>query len=236
MPESKRPHRLIAVEDVLRVLDAAGPLSIDAIARRLELDQLEARMVLLHAHWHGLVRANRGGEWTISERGRDVLVGQVGRRSLATSVRGLRAAAAAEAWRRRLRPAYIARGGLPLALGAVVCVAGVAVASSSLPTGGPPSLPAPHVKRIRHHRHRHVRLERRTLYRTTVITTQHRLERSGLTVTVTRVPSVQQQLVGQHRRTLATGCVKRQTTTVPRRGSSRHARTTTTRRRSVQRC
>jgi hypothetical protein len=190
VPERDTSDRLVAVEDVLRLLDEAGPLRGDALARALELHRLEARMVLLHAHWHGLVHAGRGGEWAISERGRRALAGELTRPGLVAYLSGLRASASALLWRRRLRPGYIARGGVSLGLATVVAVAGVAVASSSLPITGPPTVPAVHAKHSRRHRHRHGRLAAHTLLTSTVVIASRRIERSRPVVTVIPAQSI----------------------------------------------
>ena len=230
------PTRLVSVQDALRVLREAGPMSSDALARELSLRRLEARMILLHAHWHGLVQASRGGEWSISERGQEALAGRPTRPGLGEQLSGVRASLSALAWRRRLRPAYIARGGLPLALGAVVCAAGVAVASSNLPIAGPPSVGSTHVKRVRHHRQRHIRLERRTLVGAIVVLSQVRIEPSKVTVTVAPVRAVHRQTVRRPHRTLTTTCRKHQASSTPTHAGGSRARGSATAHHSVQRC
>jgi hypothetical protein len=233
VPESELSHRLVALEDVLRLLDEAGALPSDVLARKLKLRRLEVRMVLLHAHWHGLVRASRDGEWTITELGHQALAGELAGPGLGAQLSSLRARASAFAWRRRLRPGYVARGGVSLALAAVVCVAGVAVASSNLPTFGPPALPpVHHLKRSGHHHRRHLNLTRHTLYTATAITSRVQLERSRLTVTVTRLASLPARRVRERAHTPASGCRRRQAGCRTARGSGRHGRVTTTVQRS----
>jgi hypothetical protein len=199
-------NRLVALEDALRVLDEAGPQSITALARELEIRRLEARIVLLHAHWHGLARPASRDLWSISDRGRQALAGQLASPSIPTYVRGLRAHASAFLWRRRLRPGYLARGGVPLALGALVCVAGVAVASSGLPSGPvPPPIAKAQTRHLRHRRHRHFPARTHTLRTPTAITTEHRLERPATVTAVTSTGGIQTQRIRQHRRVLVIG-------------------------------
>ena len=178
-------NRLVAIDDVLRVLAEAGPLSDERLSRELGLQRLEARLIVLHAHWHGLVRTTDSGEWAITERGLEELSGDGARPNIAAYVQSARASVSALAWRQRLRPGYIARGGVSLALATVVCIAGVAVASSNLPNtiAGPPV----HVKRITHHRPRLIRLRGHVLIEATVNLTHRRLERSRVLVTVSHV-------------------------------------------------
>jgi hypothetical protein len=217
VPDREFSHRLVAVEDVLRLLDEAEPLSSDAIARRLELGRLEARMVLLQAHWHGLVHASRRGEWTISERGRQALAGELIRPTIPEYLTRLRVSASELVWRRRLRPGHIARGGVSLALGAAVCVAGVAVASSSLPISGPPTIPQSHVRHARHHRHRRTRFGQ-TALASTVVTTSRPI------VSVVRTPSPRHQLAQGNQRARKTSTQRARTSA---RHQHRHRRTGT---------
>jgi hypothetical protein len=203
MPDTS--HRLVAVEDALRVLDEEGAQSIATLARELGIRRLEARIVLLHAHWHGLVRTTGRDGWELSDRGRQALAGRLDHPSIPASVRALRARASAFAWRRRLRPGYIARGGVPLALGAVVCVAGVAVASSSLPSGpAPPPIAKAHVKRVRHHRRHGSPLGARTVVTRTTIIAPRSFVRPAR-VTVVAIHSLQKRQTRHHRRALVVG-------------------------------
>ena len=65
--------RLVALKDVLGALEQTGPQSSDALARRLRLNRLDARLMLVDAHAHGLVRANMRGHWAITQLGREAL-------------------------------------------------------------------------------------------------------------------------------------------------------------------
>lgn len=194
MREPESPHRLVALEDVLRLLDEAGPASSDALARELGLFRLDARMLLLRAHWYGLVRTSDHGEWAISDRGRELLAGRTNAPGLAAYLARLRASASRFAWRRRLRPGYIARGGVSLGLAAVVCVAGVAVASNSLPTAASPPAVAPtHVKHVRRHRRR-IRVGTQAVLATTVVASRS-VEPTGVQVTVTPIAAAPRQRI-----------------------------------------
>jgi hypothetical protein len=203
--QGENPHRLVALEDVLRLLDEAGPLSSDQLARELGLLALDARILMLRAHWQGMVRTTSGRQWAISDRGREVLAGNAASPSISAHIQRLRAAASGLVWRQRLRPRYVARGGVSLALAAVVCLAGVAVASNTLPlSSGPPALPAPHVKHVTHRPRRRLSAQRRFVVSQTVITSRH-YERSRVYVTVTRARGLDLLRISKHRHTSGAG-------------------------------
>jgi hypothetical protein len=61
---------LVGLEDVLATLDGGAPLSTTQIAREFGLNPLDARILMLHAHVHGLVRRTDCGEWAITHEGR----------------------------------------------------------------------------------------------------------------------------------------------------------------------
>jgi hypothetical protein len=162
-------QRLVTLNDVLEVLTETGPLSSDALARRLRLSRLDARLVLVDAHAHGLVRTTARGQWELSVRGREALamelhpdrraVSEPRRRwSTASYLQGLRPSGGASRLLGALNPRHFARRGLPLALGAIVCAGGVAVASSRLESSPPPPVAATtHAKPAKHVRHAHRR-------------------------------------------------------------------------------
>lgn len=146
MTEHKTHHTLVALQDVLGALDQDGPLSSDELARQLGLTRFDARMVLVDAHAHGLVRINGRSQWAITKPGREALAAEPEPRPRDR----------APAWQERLRPAYLGRWGLALAAGLAVSAGGVAVANSGLPSfSGPPSVvPAAHGKAKVRRRHR----------------------------------------------------------------------------------
>ncbi len=150
MPENGTSHRLVGLQDALRVLDRAGPVSSAALAHELGLHRLEVRMMMLQAHWYGLVRATNRGEWAISQRGREALAGRAAPPSIPEQLRTARAAVSGYRWRRRWRLAYLTSGSVPVMLGVLICAAAsAAVATNSVPILAPP--PA----QVRPHRHHH---------------------------------------------------------------------------------
>jgi len=66
-PVSQTKRRLVGVEEILHTLSEEGPLSSARLARRLELNPLDARLALLAAHARGLVRTTSQGEWAITD-------------------------------------------------------------------------------------------------------------------------------------------------------------------------
>lgn len=62
---------LVGLEEVLIKLRDKGPQPTHDIAYQFELNALDARMLMLHAHVSGLVNRNDWGEWAITERGRE---------------------------------------------------------------------------------------------------------------------------------------------------------------------
>jgi len=58
------------LEEVLRALDNAGALTTGAIAQRLELTDLDVRILMRSAEANRLVYTTGSGEWAITERGR----------------------------------------------------------------------------------------------------------------------------------------------------------------------
>jgi hypothetical protein len=66
---ARMTRRLVGLDEVLRVLADEGPLPSEAIARRFKLTPLDARILMLRAHAHSLVRTTRRGEWDITDRG-----------------------------------------------------------------------------------------------------------------------------------------------------------------------
>ena len=160
-------HRFVALEDVLRALEQSGPLSTGALARRLRLNRLDARLVLVDAHAHGLVRTTGRGDWAITGRGREALTTELGiarRPGRAEEswwrptphLGRIRGFAIGSRWRELLHPRYLARRGLPLALGAIACAGGVAVASSRLEGSAPaPVLATTNANAPPHSRHTH---------------------------------------------------------------------------------
>lgn len=165
--------RLVGLEEVLGVLAEGGPLSSDALARRLGISRLGARMVLIDAHAQGLVRVIGGGEWAISERGRQALAleaarelahrrqsasGAHGRPRVASYMRRLRASASRPVWRAGVRRSYLAGRGVPLALGVLVCTASVAVANSLQGSAGWPVAASSPLRAPAHGRHTQARV------------------------------------------------------------------------------
>ena len=159
-------HRLVALNDMLGALADAGPQSSDALAKRLRLNKFDARLMLVDAHAHGLVRTNSRGEWAVSDRGREALALELQetqrlvpvrheRSSVGAALQRMRASGGIAQWIRTLDPRYLARRGLPLAMGAIVCAGGVAVASSRLEGATPPPVVATTKAKHRTHRHRH---------------------------------------------------------------------------------
>jgi hypothetical protein len=65
---------LVGLDEVLARLKDRGPLPIDAVAREFGLNPLDARILLLDAHLHGLVIRNDWGEWALSARGREAVL------------------------------------------------------------------------------------------------------------------------------------------------------------------
>jgi hypothetical protein len=190
-------HRLVALDDVLGTLTEEGPLSTDALAHQLRLNKLDARMVLVDAHAHGLVRTNSRGEWSISDLGRDALTAEFGDRrraalaqddrwSIAASVQRLAASGVLARRGAALKPRYLARRGLPLAVGAIVGAGGVAVASSRLEnaTEGPPVMPT-HVAVHHHPQQTHTTGPQTVVLRRVRPTHHHK--RSTLVVSTARV-------------------------------------------------
>ena len=158
-------HRLVALDDVLRTLTEAGPLPTDALAHKLRLSKFDARLVLVDAHAHGLVSTNWRGEWMISELGREALEAELRDRPHAARApqnrwgipayrQRLSASGVMSRWLEALNPRYLARRGLPLAMGAIVCAGGVAVASSRLESATQaPAIVSTHVKTHKHRQH-----------------------------------------------------------------------------------
>lgn len=196
--------RFVALNDVLGALEQAGPLSSDALARQLRLNRLDARLVLVDAHAHGLVRTNSQGDWAITDLGREALTVDfaAGRGAdrhqqgwSGTNMRRLRAFWADARWREVLRPRYLARRGLPLALGTIVCAGGVAFASSRLESSSAgPVIPTTKVKAA-HGRHTRAR-EARHLTGSTVIPLRHHRQ-STLVSTAGVTPRLTGHLVRQ---------------------------------------
>ena len=169
--------RLVELEDVLGALSDAGPVSIDELALRLGLNRLDARIVLLDAHAHGLVCTTSRGDWAISDRGREALAMRAAqnKRGLRTGsfVQGLGLALRLRAcfegfpWHLGLRPRHLGRRGVALALALLVGVGGVAVASGRL---GVPAIAPDDASTITkprvHIRHHHGRVRTRTAHRT----------------------------------------------------------------------
>ena len=144
-------HTLVALHDVLGALVEDGPLSSEELAQQLGLTRFDARLVLVDAHAHGLVRTNHRGQWDITEPGREAL-----------TAAGRPPQRPQQAWHARLRPAYLGRRGLPIAVGLIVSAGGVAVANSGLPSfSGPPVIASTHAKARSHARHHRVVSRRR---------------------------------------------------------------------------
>jgi hypothetical protein len=156
MEEHRTPHRLVGLEDALRVLDCAGPVSNADLAHELGLHGLEVRLVMLQAHWHGLVRTTHRGDWAISDRGREALADGAAPPPFTEALKVARAALSGRRWRTRWRLAYLTSGGVPIVLGVLVCAAAsAAVATNNVPILSPP--PAQLAPHRHHHHHRRVR-------------------------------------------------------------------------------
>jgi hypothetical protein len=103
-----------------------------------------------------------------------------------------------------LDPRYLARRGVPLAMGAIVCAGGVAVASSRLESAqGPPIAPA-HVKSHVHRRHTHARGAETMVFHST--TRVHHRTRATLVAAAPRVRHVRVPVVHQSHRRVQTPC------------------------------
>ena len=211
-------QRLVALDDVLRALTDGGPRSTDALASELRLSKLDARLVLVDAHAHGLVRTNSRGEWTISDLGQEALTtefehagaaarDQNGTSGIAGHLQRLRASRSLARWVAALHPRYLARRGLPLAMGAIVCAGGVAVASSRLEGPEGPPVAATHVKAPTPRRHGNASVARSAVLPVTSRTRTRR--RSTLLSTTTRVRHSIVPAVRQSHRRLPTQCTQR---------------------------
>jgi hypothetical protein len=215
--------RLIALKDVLGALEQAGPLSSDALARRLRLNRLDARLVLVDAHAHGLVRANSRGDWAITHLGREALTMDLAddhsadrqedsRWSATPYLQRLRAFASGARWREVLHPRYLARRGVPLALGTIVCAGGVAVASSRLESSaGGPVLPAANTNAAAHGRHANTHGARHLIRSGVVSFRRHR--HSSLVSTTGPTRALRGHLVRQSPRHLVAQCRQHHGTT-----------------------
>lgn len=207
-------QRFVALNDVLGALDQTGPLSSDALARRLRLSKLDARLVLVDAHAHGLVRTNGRGDWAITDRGRDALTTEIEDDrpdeswwSLDPYWQRLRALAAGARWREVLHPRYLARRGVPLALGTIVCAGGVAVASSRLEGSAAPPVVATTNLKAAHGRHAHARGTRH-ITRFSALSLRHH-GRSTLVSTTGQIHHVSGRIVRQSTRPGTSGCRQR---------------------------
>jgi hypothetical protein len=208
-------QRLVALNDVLGALDQTGPLSSDALARRLRLSKFDARLVLVDAHAHGLVRTNGRGDWAITDRGRDALTPDVaddrrdeGWWTVTPYWQRLRALGAGARWREVLHPRYLARRGLPLALSTIVCAGGVAVASSRLEgSAGPPVVATTNLKAAAHGRHAHARGTRHRARFSSLSLRHHR--RSTLVSTTGQIHQASGHVVRQSARPGTSGCHQR---------------------------
>jgi hypothetical protein len=211
-------QRLVALKDVLGALEQTGPLSSDALARRLRLSRLDARLVLVDAHAHGLVRTDSRGNWAITDLGCQALTMDLaedghadphedGWRSTPYLSR-LQAFWAGSRWREVLHPRYLARHGLPLALGTIVCAGGVAVASSRLESSaGGPVVATSKVEVAAHGRHTHARAARHVTRSSAIALRHHR--RSTLVSTTGLTPHVTGRLVRQTPHRLVSQCRQR---------------------------
>ena len=212
-------QRFVALEDVLRALEQAGPLSSDVLARRLRLNRLDARLVLVDAHAHGLVRTTGRGDWAITAGGREALAEELGEGRypdhaeeswwrpgpFLERIRGLTIGLS---WRGVLRPRYLARRGLPLALGTIACAGGVAVASSGLEGAAPaPIIATPKAKAPAHTRHAHARVARHFVATGVIATHHHR--RSALVSTTGTVRHLRAHVLAQAPRRTTAGCARR---------------------------
>jgi hypothetical protein len=107
-----------------------------------------------------------------------------------------------------LHPRYLARRGLPLALGAIACAGGVAVASSRLEGSAPaPVLATTNAKAPPHTRHTPARVARHLL--TTGMIATHRHRRSALVSTTGGLRHIPTHVVIQARRSATTRCAGR---------------------------
>jgi hypothetical protein len=212
-------QRFVALEDVLRALEQAGPLSSDALARRLRLNRLDARLVLVDAHAHGLVRTTGRGDWAITAGGREALAEELGEgrhpRHAEESwwrpgpyLERIRAFTIGSSWRGVFRPRYLARRGLPVALGTIACAGGVAVASSGLEGAAPaPIIATPKAKAPAHTRHAHAPVARHFVA-TGVIAT-HRHSRSALVTATGTVRHLRGHVLAQAPRRTTAACARR---------------------------
>lgn len=73
--DQSRPHRAptsakpVELEEILCTLRDRGPLSSDALARKLDLYAFDLRLALVDAATWGFVSRDRRGAWTLSDRG-----------------------------------------------------------------------------------------------------------------------------------------------------------------------
>jgi hypothetical protein len=67
-------ERLVELEEILRTLRDDGPRSSDAVARELGLHTFDVRLALLDAAIWGLIRRDRRGAWTLTDRGLALLL------------------------------------------------------------------------------------------------------------------------------------------------------------------
>ena len=131
---------LVGIEEVLVRLRDKGPQPTSAIAHDFGLNPLDARILLLDAHLHGLVVRNDWGEWAISARGRDALTTVVDEQL--ASHRRVHAngrpaqQSGAQSWRRGPRRAVL------VSAAAAVCgvLVGVAIGLANS-SGGPAQAP-----------------------------------------------------------------------------------------------
>lgn len=73
---------LVGLDEVLAKLGEHGPLSTAEIAGEFGLNPLDARILMLHAHVHSLVRRTDWGEWAITAHGREAVAVSAGERVL----------------------------------------------------------------------------------------------------------------------------------------------------------
>lgn len=64
---------LVGLDEVLVRLKERGPLPTREIAHQFGLNSLDARILMLDAHLHGLVIRNDWDEWALSARGREAV-------------------------------------------------------------------------------------------------------------------------------------------------------------------
>ncbi len=128
---------LVGIEEVLVRLKDRGPQSTNAVAQAFGLKPLDARILLLDAHLHGLVIRNDWGEWAISSRGREALA--TGHESLGSRPRVTVARTStrshSDIWQR------VPRRSIAVGASAVVCglAAGVAIGFVNSAGGPAPS-------------------------------------------------------------------------------------------------